>query len=113
MGEGDGGAYSVTADYWHNGMLLGGESSYDLWIKPRNSSSGKTFFNFRSPGSSVYGNESRTVQMILSDDTIYDFGFRLTTSINGLTDALVDYQTLNADGSTRQLRLDSLWLEPI
>lgn len=111
--EGNGGSYSVTAEYWHNGMLLGGESSYDLWIKPRDSPESKTFFNFRSPGSSVYGNDSRTVQLTLSGDTIYDFGFRLTTSINGIADALVDYQTVNADGSTRKLRLDSLWLQPI
>lgn len=112
IAQGDGGTYRATANYWHNGMLISGSATYDMWIHPRNSSS-KTFFNFQSPGASVYGNESRSVQLSLSSDTVYDFGFRLTTSINGITEALVDYQTINADGSTRQFRLDSLRLDPV
>lgn len=112
IGDGDGGTYRATADYWHNGMLVGGSASYQMWIQPRGSS-GKTFFELRSPSSSVHGNESRSVQMTLSGDQVYDFGFRLTTAINGISHALVDYQTVNADGSTRQLKLNSLTLNPI
>lgn len=107
----NGGTHEIVADYWHNGFLGGGGASYDIWLQEGDSF--KTWLDLRDVSASVFGNESRAVQATLSSDSVYNFGIRLKTSINGLTEAVVDYQTVNADGSTRQLEINNMHIEPV
>ncbi|WP_135824619.1 hypothetical protein [Halorussus ruber] len=107
----NGGRHDIVCDYWQNGGVLGGNASYDIWVQEEGESY-KTWLNLATTSNLVYGNKTRAVQYNFNSDTVYNFGIRLKTSISGIADALVDFQTVNADGSTRQLKINSLRVKP-
>lgn len=108
----NGGTHDLICDYFENGLVVGGSASYDLWIQEEGEDY-KTWSNLKSTDSSVYGQDTRAAQFTLSSDTVYNVGVRLKVETSGIGEALSDYQTINADGSTRGLEINELRLEPV
>ncbi|WP_121820411.1 RNA polymerase sigma factor [Halostella salina] len=108
----NGGTHDLVCDYFENGLVVGGSASYDVWIQEEGDDY-KTWGNLKSTSSSVYGEDSRAAQFTLSDDSVYNVGVRLKVETSGIGEALSDYQTINADGSTRGLEINELRLEPV
>jgi len=98
----NGGNWDVVWKFFENGLKAGGDCDYDIWIQEEGKSY-KDFVTVRSPGSAVNGIKERSRQYNFDDDTVYNIGFRLYTATSGIARALVDWQTINLDGSTRGL----------
>lgn len=105
-----GGTHDIVVDYFQNGWILGGSAQYDIWVQEEGTSH-KNYSTLKSTDNSVFGNETRATQYTFDDDTVYNIGVRLKTEISGLAQALSDFQTINADGSTRGLEINSLRVE--
>lgn len=108
----NGGTHDIVCDYFENGLVVGGSAQYDVWVQEEGESY-KNYNTLKSTSSSVNGNETRSVQYVFSNDTVYNLGVRLKTTISGFAQALSDYQTINADGSTRGLEINSLNVQPV
>lgn len=98
-----GGSWSVTWEYYEQGLNAGGNCDYKIWIQEEGSSS-KNFEVVKSPSLGGSGWDSRSRQYFFDDDTVYNFGFRLSTAASGIGKVLADWQTINAGGSYRGLR---------
>lgn len=99
----EGGSWDIVWKGFENGLVFGGDCDYQIWIQEQGNSY-KNFETVKSPGGGVHGDFERSRQYNFDSDTVYNVGFRLYTSTSGIAKALVDFQTINADGSTRGIK---------